>query len=207
MRKLFIALAFALVLLVPPAPAPTRAGTFTFQIPAPVIGLIETDPAVTEILALACVSSLDGSGPWLAALAADNLVDGGYTGESATVKDKPDKFKAKWSDKAKDAATEEILHLDVTAGAGTTAGAKATLKARATDYVIDPEGKSDFGGTGKLRVKDKSNKEKLIMNANIAVKVTEGACSLSFDETGKAVSARLDGVNLNGRPIRLGTGR
>jgi hypothetical protein len=204
MRKFLIATALALVLLVPPAPAPTRAGTFDVQIPPPVIGIVEADASFTEILGLACVGGVSGSALWFAVRMAEDEVDGGYTGTTATLKDRADKLRAKFGAKSKDAASEDILHLDVDAGAGSTAGAKATMKARATKYVVNPEDIGDLAGTsGKLRVKDKTNKEKLTIDGNIAAKETASGCFISFDDTGTAVSARLDGVKLNGRAIQL----
>jgi hypothetical protein len=173
-----------------------------------VIGLLEANEALTEILGLACVGAGAGSGSWVAVRAAGNEVDGGYSGTSATLRDQALKLKAKWSDKSTDAASEEILHLDVTAGAGTVAGAKAKLTAKAARYAINPDDIGDFVGTsGKLKVSDKTNNEKLKIKANIAVKDTEGGCFISFDETGTPISARLDGVKLNGRAIQLRTRR
>jgi hypothetical protein len=213
-RKMLIAPVLALVLLVPGTPAPTRAGTFEVVIPTPALALIEANASFTQITAAACLG-LDGVSPWLAVTAVNNQFDQGYTGTSATVKDKPDKLKATFRDKAKDAASEEIHFVDVDASTdpdtGTAEGVKAGMKGKIAKYVVNPDPQNlplDLAVTsGKLKVKDKTNKTKLTIDANGAFKSTikGGSCRLEFDETGKAVSARIDGL-AGGKSIRLGSG-
>jgi hypothetical protein len=213
-RKFVVAPALVLALLVPGTPAPTRAGTFEHEVSTPAVALIEANEAFTVFTAAACIG-VGGVNPWLAVtMDSKGQFDQGYVGTSATVKDKPDKLKATFKDKAKDAAAEDIQFVDVDSStdpvSGTAEGVKAGMKGKIAEYVLNPVNiPGDLVGTsGRLKVKDKTNKTKLTINANGAFKSTlkGGTCTIEFDEEGKAAGLRLDGL-ADGKSIKIGSGR
>jgi hypothetical protein len=210
MRKLFAALAFALVLL-PPAPAPTRAGTFTFDVQPPFIYFI--DVAGAAPVAAGCIDSDGPLNLWAVThRVADDQLEG-YIGTTAKLKDKADRGSVRFSYGARTAASGDIQRLDLDqsggTGVGTLEGVKAKMRGKAV-YALDPDDEEDVAGTSvRFSLKDRTNKSKLALRGEVAAKETQAAgfCSITFDEAGRPVGLRIGGTTRDGRAINLRLGR